>query len=94
MSRKCVRIKHAGSNSLIADGPVGWAITPFEGNFYIRKKYLITDGFRINYMPGLCIYKFLYVFYGLLMMFVALLIFIGSYSLQKDSGCFILEYSH
>ncbi len=61
MSRKCVRIKHTGSDSLIADGPVGWAITPFEGNFYIRNKYLVTDGFRINYVPGLCIYKFLYV---------------------------------
>ena len=56
-----VRIKHTGSNSLIADGPVGWAITPFEGNFYIREKYLVTDGFRINYVPDLCIYKFLYV---------------------------------
>jgi len=61
MSCKCVRITHAGSNSLIADGRVGWSITPFEGNFYIRKKSLVTDGFRINYVPGLCIYKFLYV---------------------------------
>ncbi len=61
MNRKCVRIRHAGSNSLIAEGPVGWAITPFEGNYYIRKKNLATKGFRINYLPGLCIYKFLYV---------------------------------
>ena len=58
---RCVRIKHAGSDSLIADGPLGWAITPFEGNFYIRRKNLVTDGFRVNYLPGLCIYKFLYV---------------------------------
>ena len=61
MGRKNIRIQHIGSNSLIAEGPVGWAITPFEGNFYIRKQNLFTDGFRINYMPGLCIYKFLYV---------------------------------
>ena len=61
MNRRCVRIKHSGSNTLIAEGPVGWAITPFEGNFYIRKKYLLADGFKINYVPGLCIYKFLYV---------------------------------
>jgi hypothetical protein len=61
MNRKCVRIKHSGSNILIADGTVGWAITPFEGNFYIRKKYLLADGFKINYISGLCIYKFLYV---------------------------------
>jgi len=61
MSHKYVRIVHSGSNSVIADGPIGWGITPFEGNFYIRKKNLVTDGFRINYLPGLCIYKFLYV---------------------------------
>ena len=61
MSRKRLRIKHAGSNELIADGPLGWGITPFEGNYYIRKKYLCTDGFRTNYLPGLCLYKFLYV---------------------------------
>lgn len=56
-----MRIIHSGSNSLIADGPIGWGITPFEGNFYIRKKHLATDGFRVNYLPGLCLYKFLYV---------------------------------
>ncbi len=61
MSRKHVRIKHIPSGTLIAEGPVGWGITPFEGNFYIRSKYLTTDGFRINYLPGLCPYKFLYV---------------------------------
>ena len=61
MPRKYVRIWHSESSSLIADGPVGWGITPFEGNFYIRKTNLLTDGFRINYLPGLCVYKFLYV---------------------------------
>ena len=61
MSRKCLRIRYAGSNDLIADGPLGWGITPFEGNYYIRRKYLRTEGFRINYLPGLCVYKFLYV---------------------------------
>ena len=34
---------------------------PFEGNFYIRRKFLRTDGFKVNFMPGLCPYKFLYV---------------------------------
>ncbi len=61
MGKKFVRIKHVDSDSLIADGPIGWAITPFEGNYYIRKKNLLTDGFRVNYLPGLCVYKFLYV---------------------------------
>ena len=61
MSRKCVRIIHAQSASIIADGPLGWGITPFEGNFYVSSRQLRTRGFRANYLPGLCIYKFLYV---------------------------------
>ncbi|MDH3614886.1 MAG: hypothetical protein OEQ90_00280 [Gammaproteobacteria bacterium] len=60
-----VRIKHSESGTVLAEGPVGWGITPFEGNFYIRKKYLKTDGFRANYFPGLCLYKFLYVWMDL-----------------------------
>ena len=61
MMAKCVRIKHARSGELIAEGPIGWGIMPFEGNFYIRKQFLRTRGFRVNYVPGLCLYKFLYV---------------------------------
>ena len=61
MSKKYLRITHVGSNCLVAEGPLGWGITPFEGNYYIGGKYLRTDGFRINYVPGLCLYKFLYV---------------------------------
>ena len=56
-----VRIRHSPSGTVLADGPIGWGITPFEGNFYIRKKYLKTEGFRVNFIPGLCPYKFLYV---------------------------------
>jgi hypothetical protein len=46
---------------LLAEGPLGWGITPFEGNFYIRRKHLRTENLRPNYVPGFCIYKFLYV---------------------------------
>ena len=60
-----VRITQRGSNTVLADGPLGWGITPFEGNFYIRKKFLATDRFKINFLPGLCIYKFLYVWMDL-----------------------------
>ncbi len=60
-----VRIRHSATGTVLADGPLGWGITPFEGNFYIRKKYLKTDGFRANYFPGLCLYKFLYVWMDL-----------------------------
>ena len=61
MAKRTVRITHKPSGTLIAEGPVGWGITPFEGNYYIGRKYLKTSGFKANYVPGLCIYKFLYV---------------------------------
>ena len=60
-----VRIKHRKSGLLLAEGPLGWGITPFEGNFYISRKHLRTDRFRPNYLPGLCFYKFLYVWMDL-----------------------------
>lgn len=60
-----VRVTHSPSGTVLADGPLGWGITPFEGNFYIRRKFLRTDGFRVNFLPGLCIYKFLYVWMDL-----------------------------
>jgi uncharacterized protein (DUF427 family) len=60
-----VRIKHRETGTVLADGPLGWGITPFEGNFYIRRKYLKTDRIRANYVPGLCPYKFLYVWMDL-----------------------------
>jgi len=56
MSNKFVRIKHLKSNRIVAEGRIGWQITPFESNWYISKKCLKTDGFRVNYLPGLCIY--------------------------------------
>ena len=56
-----LRITHIPSGEVIAEGPVGWGITPFEGNYYIRRRYLKTGGFKVNYLPGLCFYKFLYV---------------------------------
>ncbi len=58
---KQLRITHKPSGEIIAEGPLGWGIMSFEGNYYIRRKYLKTDGFKVNYLPGLCIYKFLYV---------------------------------
>jgi uncharacterized protein (DUF427 family) len=62
---KTIRILHRASGTMIAEGPVGWGITPFEGNYYIRKKFLKTDGFKANFVPGLCPYKFLYVWMDL-----------------------------
>ncbi len=65
MAKKFIRITHKTTGARIADGPIGWGITPFEGNLYIRKKFLQTDGFRPNYIPGFCPYKFLYVWMDL-----------------------------
>ncbi len=64
-SMKRVQISHRATGEVLADGPLGWGITPFEGNFYISRKYLRTDRFRVNFLPGLCIYKFLYVWMDL-----------------------------
>ncbi len=64
-AKKFVRITHRPTGKLLAEGPLGWAITPFEGNYYIGKKYLLTDAFRLNYIPGLCPYNFLYVWLDL-----------------------------
>jgi len=40
-------------------------ITPFEGNLYIRRKFLFTNRFKPNFIPGICFYKFLYVWLDL-----------------------------
>ena len=65
MAKKFVRITHKPSGTLLAEGPLGWGITPFESNYYIRKQYLKTEAFKPNFIPGLCSYKFLYVWMDL-----------------------------
>lgn len=64
-SVKFVRITHRESGVVLAEGPTGWGITPFEGNYYISRKYLKTEQLRANFIPGLCPYKFLYVWLDL-----------------------------
>ena len=51
MTKKIIRITHRPSGTKIAEGPLGWDITSFEGSFYIRKKCLLTDGFKPNFIP-------------------------------------------
>ncbi|MFQ5604616.1 MAG: hypothetical protein ACE5HS_15205 [bacterium] len=63
--QKFFRITHRASGLKLAEGPKGWGITPFEGNLYVRRKYLLVDGFKPNFIPGLCVYKFLYVWMDL-----------------------------
>ena len=56
-----ISVRHAPSGTLLADGPKGWGITPFEGNLYIRRKHVKTEAFRPNFVPGLCPYKGVYL---------------------------------
>lgn len=67
MAARHIRIRHRKSGELLAEGPLGWGITPFEGNYYIRGRHLRTRGFKPNYIPGLCPYKFLYVWMDLVL---------------------------
>ncbi len=63
---RSIRITHRSSGEVIAEGPLGfWGITPFEGNLYISRKCLKTGYLRPNWVPGLCIYKFLHVWLDL-----------------------------
>ncbi len=64
-TEKTVRIIHKPSGELIAEGPLGWGITAFEGNYYISSKYLKTGGFTFSGIPGICPYKFIYFWYHL-----------------------------
>jgi len=61
-----VRITHDATETVIADGPIGWGIFPFEGNYYIGARYLRAT-FKPNFIPGICPYKFLYVWMDLLL---------------------------
>jgi uncharacterized protein (DUF427 family) len=63
---RSIRITHRPSGEVIAEGPLGvFGIMPFEGNYYISRKCLKTRLLRPNWIPGLCIYKFLYVWLDL-----------------------------
>jgi uncharacterized protein (DUF427 family) len=65
--KQFIRITHRPTGTLLAQGPLGWGITPFEGNYYISRRYLRTDGFKPNFIPGLCPYKFFYVWMDLVL---------------------------
>lgn len=51
--KKLFAITHVPSGQIIAKGPLAWGVTPFEGNYYIRRKYIKTDGFKVNYLPAI-----------------------------------------
>lgn len=63
---KHIQIFHRPSQTLLAEGVTGWDITPFEGNYYVRKKFLNSDVFKMTVIPGLCIYKFIFLWQDIL----------------------------
>ncbi len=68
MSRQVfVRIVHYPSGTLLAAGPQGYGLMPFEGNFYIRRRHLLAGTYRHTYLPGLCPYKGLYLWLDLVL---------------------------
>ncbi len=67
MNNKSITITHRPTGVVLAQGPIGWGITPFEGNYYISCRHLKDGLFKANFIPGLCPYKFLYVWMDLLL---------------------------
>ncbi|HEU0198523.1 MAG TPA: hypothetical protein VFQ88_15095 [Nevskiaceae bacterium] len=61
MSRRYVQIRYQPTGAVIAAGSLGWGITPFEGNYYISRRYLREGAFHPDFIPGVCPYKGMYV---------------------------------
>ncbi len=55
-----LRITHTPSGTLLAEGPSGRGIALFEGNYYVRRKYLCIARRKEGSQPGPCVYSFLY----------------------------------
>jgi uncharacterized protein (DUF427 family) len=61
LTKKLITITHRQTGELIAKGYQGWGFFPFEGNYYIRPKYIKTNGFKFSLLLGICFYKFVYL---------------------------------
>jgi len=63
MTHKRLRITYLPTGTVLADGPRGvWNIFEFDAGYYIPWRYVrAKDAFRVNFLPGLCPYKGLYV---------------------------------
>lgn len=54
-----LRVTHAPSGTLLAEGPSGRGIALFEG-YYVHRKYLCIARWKKGSPPGPCVYSFLY----------------------------------
>jgi len=59
-------IIHNGSGLILAEGAIS-ELKTLEGNFYIKSSLFKEGVMRINYLPGLCIYKFIYLWVDLVL---------------------------
>jgi hypothetical protein len=60
-TKKMLTITHCQTGELIAQGYLDWNFFSFEGNYCIRRKYIKTKGFTFSLFPGICFYKFVYL---------------------------------
>lgn len=58
---RTVKVVHRPSGTVLAEGPLGWGMTPFDGGIYIRRRHLVGGSFTPGVPPGLCVYKGLYI---------------------------------
>ena len=62
---RSIRISPSASGTTLAEGTLGWSVTPFEGNNHVLHAYLRTRAFKVSYVPGICIYEVLFVWLDL-----------------------------
>lgn len=65
MVKRHIKIIHKATGIVLAEGPLGWKITQFEGNYYVEDQCLNNHVFKVNFLPGICFYKFFYVWVDL-----------------------------
>jgi uncharacterized protein (DUF427 family) len=61
-----IKIIHKASQTLLAEGELGREIAQIEGNYYCQRSCVNLDCFKTNFIPGICIYKFIYVWNDLI----------------------------
>lgn len=56
-----MKVVHRASGTVLAEGPTGWGMIRFDGGVYIRRRHLVGGAFSLGIIPGLCVYKGLYL---------------------------------
>ena len=65
MTVKNFQLIYIPTETLIAEGPFS-ALKKLEGNYYIKEKHVVKGRVKTSYIPGLCPYKFIYVWMNLI----------------------------